>query len=258
MSMIEVARSGSTLRALRKLTAVELKLFLREPAAAFFTLGFPLIILFTFGSIYGNDPDPQLGGRGSVDTSVPGYMGMIIGTTALIGLPIVLATYREFGILRRLRATPLQPGTILAAQVLVNLLGTIIGTTLLVVAARLVFDLTWPEASPLALAAAFLLSCLSFFALGFALAGLLPSARVAQAVGSAIFFPMLFLSGSALPRELMPDNVRRLSEFLPLTQVVILIQDLWYGKGWDLVALLTLSGLLVVSVAVSVRTFRWE
>lgn len=246
-----------TARALGQMTLVELKLFFREPAAAFFTLGFPLIILFVFGGIFGNDPDPDLGGRGGVDTSVPGYIGMIIGTTALIGLPIVLSNYREVGILRRLRATPVHPGVILGAQVLVQLLASLIGVVLLVVVGRIVFDLMWPEA-PVMLLAAFLIACLGFYALGFALAGLLPSARTAQAVGSALYFPMLFLSGASFPRELMPDGIRTLSEFLPLTQVVILIQGLWYGDGWDPVAVAVLAGLLVVGAVVSVRTFRWE
>lgn len=246
------------LRALGQLTLAELKLFFREPAAAFFTLAFPLIILFVFGGIFGNDPSADLGGRGGVDTSVPGYIGMIIGSTAMVGLPILVANYREFGILRRLRATPVHPGVILGAQVLVNLLATTIGVALLVIAGRLVFDLVVPEAPFVMILAAFLLSCLSFFALGFAIAGLLPSARTAQAVGSALYFPMLFLSGASYPRELMPDDIRTLSEFLPLTQVVILLQGLWYGDGWDPVALAVLFGVLIVGVAVSVRTFRWE
>ncbi len=49
-----------------KMTWTELKLFLRDPMAAFFTLVFPLMMLFLFGSIFGNEPDPQLGGRGQV------------------------------------------------------------------------------------------------------------------------------------------------------------------------------------------------
>lgn len=244
--------------ALIRLTKYELRLFLREPTAAFFTLAFPLIILFVFGSIFGNTPDPHLGGHGSVDVSTPGYMAMIIGTTGLLGLPQVLATYRDGGILRRLRATPLHPYQILGAQVAVHLAMTAAGTALLVVAARLVFGLATPEASPLALIGAFTLGCLSFYAIGFVLASLLPTARAAQAVGSAIFFPMLFLSGASVPRETMSATMRHLTEFLPLTQVVILLSDLWFGKGWNLVALVTLSGLLAGGALVSVLTFRWE
>ena len=89
------------MRGLYKLSVVEMKLFLREPMAAFFTLVFPLMMLFLFGSIYGNKPSPFFGGFGSVDISVPAYTAMIIATSGLMGITIVLATYREQGILRR-------------------------------------------------------------------------------------------------------------------------------------------------------------
>ena len=70
-----------------KMTKTELKLFLRDPMAMFFTLLFPLMMLFLFGSIFGNEPDPDLGGRGSVDVSVPGYLAVIIATNAIMGCP---------------------------------------------------------------------------------------------------------------------------------------------------------------------------
>lgn len=245
------------MRALGKLTWIELKLFLREPVGAFFTLVFPLIILFIFGGIFGNAPSPELGGRGSVDISVPAYSAMVIGTVGLIGLPIVLASYRELGILRRLRATPLPAWKVLAAQLIVNLLMTTLGMALLIVAARLVYGLRLPDA-PLAVALAFVLASLSFCAAGFVLASLLRSARLAQVVGMALLYPMLFLSGAALPREIMPPTVRRLSEFLPLTHVTILMQDLWFGRGWNLTAVAVLAALLTGGALISARAFRWE
>jgi len=245
------------MRALRTMTWTEAKLFLREPAAAFFTLAFPLILLLVFGSIFGNDPVAEFGGRGTVDVSVPGYIAMIIGTVGLIGLPVSLAAYREAGILRRLRATPLHPATILGAHVIVSLTMTVLGVALLVGAGRIIYELTMPDA-PIATALAAVLGGLSFFALGFVLAGVLPTSRVAQAVGSAVYFPMLFLSGAAIPRQIMPDGVRRVADALPLTQVVILVEDLWIGDGWNQGALAMLAGIFAVAVVVAVRTFRWE
>jgi ABC-2 type transport system permease protein len=245
------------MRALALLTWTELKLFLREPVGAFFTLVFPLILLFLFGTIFGNDPSAQLGGRGSIDVAVPGYIALIVGTVGLLGLPAILATYRDQGILRRYRATPLRPQTLLAAHVLVNLLMASLGVALLVAAGRLVFNLRLPEAAP-AVALGFLIACLSFFALGFLIAGLLPTARVTQPVTMALFFPMMFLSGAAMPRQLFPETLARVSEALPLTQVVILVDTLWTRGTWPLVSVAILAGILVVSTAISARTFRWE
>ena len=239
------------------MTKVELRLFLRDPTAAFFTLVFPLMMLFLFGSIFGNDPDPDLGGRGQVDVSVPGYVGVIIATTALMGLPINVASYRAGGILRRFRATPLRPSVILAAQVAVGALFTTIGTLLLVVAGRIGFGLHLPDQAAVVVAA-FVLSAASIYAFGFVLASVLPNARTAQSVGSIVLFPMMFLSGAALPRPLLSDTIQDIAQVLPLSHVVTLLDDAWSGAGWNPVAALVLICVLVVSVALSARLFRWE
>ena len=201
------------MNALLKMTRAEFKLALREPIATFFTLVFPVLILFLFGSIYGNEPSEFLGGRGNVDNSVPGYIAMVIATTGMMSLPIGLATYRELGVLRRYRASPLRPQT---------LLGT------------------------------------SFLAVGFLLASILPTANTATAVGMAVLYPMLFLSGAGLPREILPDNLVKVGNFLPLTHVVDLLKDVWYGDGWNLTALAVIIGMMLLAGALSVRTFRWE
>ncbi len=110
-----------------KFTWMEIKLFLREPIGAFFTLIFPLMMLFLFGSIYGNEPSEYFNGYGSVDISVPAYTAMIVATTGLMGLTITVASYRENGVLRRLRTTPINPLMILFAQVVVLFFMTLIG-----------------------------------------------------------------------------------------------------------------------------------
>ncbi|MCD6345188.1 MAG: ABC transporter permease [Anaerolineae bacterium] len=247
------------MRSLWKLTLVEAKLYLREPMAAFFTLVFPLMMLFLFGSIYGNEPTDFYDGRGSVDVSVPGYMAMIIGTVGLLSIAITMATYRETGVLRRYRATPLRPAAILTAQVVVNFVMTLLGVLLLVVAARLVYGLRF-EGNAVSVLGAFILSTLSFFAIGFLLASLAPTARVANIVGMVLFYPNLFLSGAAMPKEMFPDGVLLVSRVLPLTYVVDLLQGLWFGEPWGdhLTEVAVLVGMLAVGVIVSAKTFRWE
>ncbi len=246
------------MRALHKMTWTESKLFLREPAAVFFTLAFPTLILLLFSSIFGNGPVPGNPGLRMVDVMAPAYTGMVIATPALLGLPITIAGYRQQRILRRLRATPLHPSVILVSQLLVNLAMTILGIALLLLTAWLVYDLRLP-AAPFALAPAFVAASLSLFAVGFVLAGVLPSARTAQIVGQVVFFPMFFLSGAAgLQPEMFPDALRRVSELLPLTYVVRLVQELWISGTWNLTALLVLVGVLAVSVVLSSITFRWE
>ena len=246
------------MQALYKMTFTETKLFLREPIAVFFNLALPVMFLLLFASIFGNEPVPGSDGLRMVDVMAPAYTGFVIGSIGLIGLPINLAEYRQHGILRRLGATPVHPWTILSAQVLTQLLMTALGITLLLAVARVVYGLKMPEA-PLALVPAFVLASLSFFAVGFVIAGLTPTVRVAQITGQLVFFPMFFLSGAAgIPREQFPDTVRLISDFLPLTYVVELIQDLWIEGEWNLLAVAVLVGVLLVSAFISARTFRWE
>lgn len=247
------------MRSVWKLTLVEAKLYLREPIAAFFTLAFPLMMLFLFGSIYGNEPTPYFDGRGSVDVSVPAYMAMIIATVGLLSIAINMSMYRERGILRRYRATPLRPQTILTATVLVNFAMTLLGTILLVIAAKVVYNLRF-EGNLLAVLVSFVLASLSFFSVGFVIAGLAPTARVAQVAGMVIFYPMLFLSGATIPLQEMPEAIRSFSRFLPLTHVVTLLQGLWFGEPWGdhLLEVAVLAGVLVAGVVVAARTFRWE
>ncbi|RME44362.1 MAG: ABC transporter permease [Caldilineae bacterium] len=247
------------MRAFWKLTLVESKLFLREPMAAFFTLAFPLMMLFLFGSIYGNDPTPFFGGYGTVDVSVPAYTALIIATSGLLTLTINMASYREQGILRRLRAAPLRPHIILSAQVTVLFAMTVVGMGLLILAGKGVYHLRF-DGNPWSVLVAFVLSSLSFFAMGFVLAGLFPTARTAQVVAMVLFYPMIFLSGATLPMEVLPAGIRRAAQVLPLTHVVTLLRGLWLGEGWGdhLREVGILLALLVVCVLISARTFRWE
>jgi len=245
------------MKSLQKMILIESKLFLRQPMAAFFTLIFPLFLLFLFGSIYGNEPSELLGGRGNVDVSVPGYIAMIIATAGLTNLPIVLATYREQGILRRYQASPVSTTTILLAQVAVSALTAVVGGGLLVLAGVLVYDLVLPV-SVWGTLLAFILGSLSFLALGFLLSGILVTSRTATAVGNALLFPMIFLSGAALPRQILPENIQRIGDFLPLTHVVNLIQDLWFGGSWNDLSLTVVIGVMLLAGLVATRTFRWE
>lgn len=240
-----------------KLTWIEAKLFWRDPGAIFFTVALPLILLFVFGNIYGNEPVDQFGGYGLIDISVPGFIGMIIGTVGLMGLPATIATYRETGVLRRYRVAPIRSINLLVAHILVNLVLSSLGVLLLVMAGWFVFDLRLPV-SLLGVVSIYLLGSFSFYAMSFVLASIAPSARSAQAIATAIFFPMLFVSGAVIPRSVLPDTLRRIGDMLPMTQINIGIQDFWFGDGLNLTAFAALIVLLALGSLISIRVFRWE
>jgi ABC-2 type transport system permease protein len=201
----------------------------------------------------------MFGGRGTIDISVPAYTAMIIATSGLMSITITMATYREKGILRRLRTTPIRPLVVLAAQVIVIFVMTSLGMVLLIVAGKLVYNMHF-EGNAWSVLGGFVLSSLSFFALGFILAGVIPTARTAQIVGMVLLYPMLFLCGAGYPRELLPEAIRKVSAFLPLTYVVNLLRGLWIGEAWGkhLLDIGVLVGVLVLGIIISVKTFRWE
>ena len=247
------------MKSLLKMTWMESKLFLREPVGAFFTLAFPLMMLFLFGSIYGNEPSEMFGGYGTIDISVPAYTAMIIATSGLMSITITMAAYRENGVLRRLRTTPVSPLVVLVAQVIVVFAMTSLGMILLVIAGKLVYHMRF-EGTVWSVVGGFALGSLSFFGLGFILASILRTARTAQIVGMVLLYPMLFLSGAGFPRELLPEAIRKVSTFLPLTYVVNLLRGLWIGETWGqhTTETLVLAAMLVVGVLISAKLFRWE
>lgn len=247
------------MRQFAKLLTVQLKLFLREPTAAFFTLIFPSGLLMVFASIWGNDPTPIYEGRGQVDVGVPAYIAVVIVTVGLQSVPIWTASVRENGVFRRLRVTPLPPGTYLAADVTANFLMMVLGVALLVVVGRvgwgMRFDGDWASA-----VAAFVLSAAAFMSFGYVVASLVPTARTASAVGMLLMFPMMFLSGATIPLEFLPPHVRDVSRLLPLYYVVRLMRGIWEGQTWfdHWVGVVVLATMTVVSIAVATRLFRWE
>lgn len=247
------------MRAFRKLTLTNLKLYLREPIATFFTLAFPPLLVVLFGAMYGNDPTPIFGGYGSMDISMPGYTAMILGTVGFLAIPITISNYRDTGVLRRFQATPMQPVTYILADIITNLISTLLGMIGLVLIGWLLYRVHF-EGQVITVILAVVFCGLAIFSIGYLIASLAPGARTAQVVGMVIFYPMMFLSGATIPLEIMPDTIQRLANFLPLTYVVKMLRGLWFGDTWGehLLETAILAGVLVVCTALASRFFRWK
>jgi ABC-2 type transport system permease protein len=134
------------MRALSKMTWNEIRLFLREPAAVFFAVLLPTILVVILGSIPAfRIPSKDLGGLRVVDLYVPISIALSLALLALTAMPSYLGTYREKGILRRLAVTPMPPARLLLAQLLTNLLMAIVAVALLIVVSRIAFDVAVPR-----------------------------------------------------------------------------------------------------------------
>jgi len=247
------------MRAFVKLTWVQIKLYWREPVALFFTIAYAPLMLLLFGSIYGNKPDPLLGNRGMVDVSVPAYAVLIIIAVGLISVPIGAATNREQGILRRYRVTPLRPLTYLLVDVFVYYLMTLLGMICLIAVGASVFHVHF-AGNWFYVFLAFTLGTLATFAIGYLIAGVAKTARMAQSLGMIIAFPIMFLSGAALPLQVLPQNMQRFAKLIPQTYAVELLQALWFGESWGQqgTATAVLFGVMMVCALIAVKSFRWE
>lgn len=245
------------LRGLWKLTWLEIKIFMREPLGAIGTLVFPIVIFILLGKIGGGRSAERV--PGFVGPDLPIFVSIMMALGAVLSLATIIAIYRESGILKRLRATPMRPHTILAAHVLVKLVLTLATLIGVIAAGRRIFPARL-EAPLLSFGLAVLFSTLSILAIGFVLASVVRVARFAQPVGALVFYPMLALCGLFYPIDALPPALRTVASVLPLTYAVSLMRGIWRGEGWLAQApdVLALSVVMVLGVAVSARVFRWE
>lgn len=246
------------MKALRKLTWVELKLFAREPFSLIFTLAFPIVLLIVLiGSFKPNDP--AFGGQAPSNYYLASYIGVVIGAIGLIALPVHLAAYRERGVLRRFQASSIPAWSVIGSHLITALIIATVGSVVLVLAAGLIYGAALPTSVGPVLGA-FVLATLTFQAIGFLLGSVMRSARAAQALGMLLFFPMWLLSGAAPPPSVMSAAMRHLSDALPLTYAVRAIQHPWVGSAVKPLDLLLLAALLTaagtISVGVSKTTWR--
>jgi ABC-2 type transport system permease protein len=248
------------LRGLWNLTWLEIKIFAREPLGLVGSVGIPVVLFVVLGGMLGDRLDAgSARAREYVNVDVPVLAAILISVSAVLSLITVIAIYREGGILKRLRATPLRPTTILTAQVLVKLLFTAITLVLMVLVGRRYYpvdlDVPW-----LSFGAALLASTVSILSLGFLIASLVPTARFAQPIGTLVLYPMLGMSGLFVPVGDFPRGLQVFARLLPTTHAVSLLKGALAGESW-IAHLGDVFGLIIVfaaCTALSARVFRWE
>lgn len=248
------------MRGLLHLTWLETKIFLREPLGAIGAIGVPVLVFVVLGRMLGGRGAPQASAAADfARVGLPVLVAVLISVSAVLSLITIISIYREGGILRRLRATPLHPATILTAHVLVKLLLTALTLIAMVLAGKRYYPI--PADVPLAgFTLALLLSTWSILSIGFVIASIVPTARLAQPIAAVIMYPMIAISGLFVPIDAFPRSLQMVTRVLPFTYVVSLLQGIWQGDGWS--AHLGDVGALVVvfavCTAISAKVFRWE
>lgn len=244
--------------ALYRLTATETRLFFREPIIVFFALGFPPLLLVIFGAIPAfREPDADLGGLRTIDLYVPIIVALSIAMFALNSLCQLLATYREKGVLRRMRTTPVKPAAMLGAQLLMSTAMSVVTMLVALAIGRLAFGVRLPRQVP-AYLTSYVLAAVTMFAIGLLVAALAPSGKSAGAVGTVLFFPVVFFAGLWLPRDSMPGVLRAISDFTPLGAGVQSLQDATGGQWPQVLHVAVMLGWTIVAGGLAARYFRWE
>jgi len=246
------------MRGFWKLTWVETKIFAREPMGFVGTLIMPVGVFIALGRAFGAGK-PVAAPEVDIPFNAAILAAVLIAISAVQSLVAIISIYREGGILKRLRATPLSPVTIMGAQVAVKLAFTVISLALLMLAGRRLFPGVM-RVNVFSFTVAVLLSTFSILSLGFVIASLVPTARFAQPIGAAVLYPMLFLSGVFFPLDRLPRALRTVSYLLPTTHAVALLDGVWEGSGWvtHWVNVAALLLLFAAYTALSTRFFRWE
>jgi ABC-2 type transport system permease protein len=248
------------------MTRTELRLFRREPFSVVFVLAFPLMMMMLLSAVFGNDQadareveNGMLVWRGVTPANyyTAASVASVVAALGLMTVPIGLAGYREQGILRRMRASSLPAWVVVASQLTVTFVTFLAGAIVMAVVARLSYDAMLPD-DPVGVLVALLVGAVSFGSIGLLLATVVRGSRAAQGIGLMLFFAMWLIAGTAPPRAVLPGGLRDIGLASPLGQLVVAIQDPWFGHGWSFTHLGILLGYAVCAGVPAVWFFRWD
>jgi len=247
------------MRGLLKLTWLEIRIFVREPLGFVAAVGVPLAMFLVLGRSVSPVTDHSARTTQFLAQDLPLFVSIFISINAALSLIAVISIYREGGILKRLRATPLRPAVILGAHVLVKLFFTGISLALTVLAGRRFYPMPL-HAHVAGFALAVVVTTVAILCMGFVVASWVGTARFAQLIGSVVFYPMLVVSGMFVPLSSMPQPLAVLGNVLPMSHAVALLRGAWVGVSWlELLPHLgALALTIVICLALTTRVFRWE
>lgn len=237
----------------------ELKLSLRGMDMFIFAICVPLVVLVILGIIYGNKPAFEGAEYTFLEQSFSALATISICAGGVMGLPLVVSEYRSRNILKRYKVTPISPALILFVQVAIYTLYSVVSLILLYLTSTLFFGYQF-HGSIGTFFGGYLLVIVSMFSIGMMVGGIAPNTKMAGAIASILYFPMLIFSGATLPYEVMPSVLQKIANILPLTQGIKLLKNASLGLESSNVLLPALIMLVIaiVCIGISLKFFRWE
>lgn len=241
------------------LLKTELKLSLRGMDMVIFALCLPAVMMVVLGCIYGSRPAFEGAEYTFLAQSFGAVSTIAICAGGVMGLPLLISDYRQKKILKRFWVTPASPALLLAVQAAVYAVYAF-ASLLLNTAVFMIFFGGRLSGSWQLFLGAFVYVMVTMFSIGIMVGGVAPNAKIAGITASALYFPMLVLSGATLPYEVMPSALQNVSDVMPLTQGIKLLKAAALGlpveTAWAPVAVMLI--LTAVCTGVSIKYFKWE
>ncbi|MFC0673033.1 ABC transporter permease [Brachybacterium hainanense] len=246
-----------TTSALGALVRAETRQLRRSPAALIFAIGLPLLAIIVMALIPGaRAPREAFGGLSVIEAFTAPIIMVSVTVICVMSMPQTIGTHRESGFLRRLRTTPVPPATVLAASLVVHAV-LALAMPCAVLAVTLLAGGRAP-AHPVLLAGTIVLMSITFLAIGAVLCAVIPNVRVLSGAGNVVAILMWFSAGLWIPRAVMPDWARTLTDLTPGGASAELLNTAMAGGQGDWLDLLVCLAWTVLALAVAVRSFRWE
>ncbi|MDQ6928706.1 MAG: ABC transporter permease [Actinomycetota bacterium] len=240
----------------------EQKAFWRNPASAIFTFAFPLLFLVIFATINSGQKIDARGGVSYVSFFVPGIIAFGLLSACYTNLAIRMTISRDFGILKRVRGTPIPSWVYLAGQFGSSILITVVLVGLTTLLGIVAYGVTLRGETIPAIVVTLALGAICFCALGLAVSGLCPNSDAAPAIVNFSIFPLLFISGIFFPLDSAPDWLKTLAEIFPIQHLANGLQFAFdprtKGLGFAGDDLVVLAIWTVVGIALALKYFRWE
>lgn len=247
------------MKAFRALLKSEILLQLRGLDTVIFGVAIPIVITVVIGAIMGNKPAYEGANYTFMQQSFGAFSAIGICACGLMGLPLVLADYRDKKVLKRFQVTPVSPVLLLFVQFLMNFIIAIISVLGVYIVSTLFFQFKFIGSFGY-FVLSYLLVLISIFSLGMMLASVAPNVKTANLLCTILYFPMLLFSGATIPYEIMPKVMQKIMDVMPLTQGIKLLKASSLGLDMNNVMLpiIVMAGIALISTILSLKFFRWE
>ncbi|HEX2850705.1 MAG TPA: ABC transporter permease [Acidimicrobiales bacterium] len=230
----------------------EVIMTLRRGESALLALGIPVLLLAFFSVV---DVLPT-GSDDPVRFLFPGILALAVMSTAMVSLAIATGFERQYGVLKRLGATPLGRPRLLGAKTL-SILGIEVVQFVVLLVEALLLGFRFGDARFLPAIAAMLLATIAFAGIGMLLAGTLP-ALTTLAAANGLYIVLLLLSGMLVPIAKLPGAVAGVAKALPSGALSEALHDSLSGLAVPAHAWIVLVVWAVVAPVIASRLFRWE